>query len=171
MTSKYFTSLLFGFILLFPISNLAYAQTPTQTINVTNSAGQLVTDVKYGIINGTVNNIVVSPSDDTVDISVTTTDNGTLAITLPRTLIDATVNGQDNQFFVLVDGQNVDFQESKTATDRTLTISFPDGASDIAIVGTSATPEFGSIAPLILVVSIFAIIAVTFKTKLNISKV
>jgi predicted secreted protein with PEFG-CTERM motif len=171
MTSKYFQSLLFGFFLLFPISNLVYAQTPTQTINVTDSAGQPVTDVKYGIINGTVNSIVVSPYDDTIDISVATTDNGTLAITLPRTLIDATANGQDSQFFALVDGQNVDFQESKTAADRTLTISFPNGASDITIVGTSAAPEFGPIAPLILVVSIFAIIAVTFKTRLCMSKV
>jgi hypothetical protein len=171
MISKYAQSLLFGFFLLFPISNLVYAQTTTQTVNVTDSAGQVFTYVKYGIINGTVDSAVVSTSDDTVDISVTTSGDGTLVITLPRTLIDATTNGQDDQFFVLADGQNIDFQESKTATDRTLTIPFTGGTSDIAIVGTTATPEFGPIVPLILAVSVFAIIVVTFRTRLSISKV
>lgn len=171
MSSKYFQSLSFGFFLLFPAFNLVYAQTPTDAINVTDSSGQLIGNVKYGIINGTVNSAVISPSDNAIDISVTTNGDGALTITLPRTLIDATINGQDSQFFVLIDGQDVNFQESKTATARTLTISFPHGTSDITIVGTSAAPEFGSIVPLILAVSIIAIIATTFKTRLSLSKV
>ena len=158
--------MLFGILLAFPITNFVYAQTPTQTLSVTDSAGQAISNVNYGIVNGTVNSVVVSPSDDALDISVTTNDNGILTITLPRTLIDSTVNGQDDQFFVLVDGQDVDFQESKTATDRTLTISFPDGTSQISIVGTSVAPEFGTIASLILVVSIITMIVVTFRTRL-----
>jgi predicted secreted protein with PEFG-CTERM motif len=168
LTSRYLQSLLFGFLLVFPISNFVYAQTPTQSISVTDTSGNAVSDIKYGIINGTVERAVVSSSDDAIDIYVTTSGDGTLAITLPRTLIDATINDQDDQFFVLVDGQDVDFQESKTTTDRTLTISFPDGTSDISIVGTSVTPEFGPIVSVVLVVAIVSIIAVSTKTALRV---
>ena len=91
-----------------------------------------------------------------------------MAITLPRALIDAKLNGEDDDFFVLVDGEEVDFDETTTSTDRTLTIAFPDGAEEIEIIGTFVVPEFGTIAVLILAVAIISIIAVSTKTRLNV---
>ena len=88
---------------------------------------------------------------------------------MPRELIDAIgPDGQEDTFFVLVDGEEVDFDESKTSTDRTLTIAFPDGAEEIEIIGSFVVPEFGTIAALILAIAIISIIAVSSKTKLSI---
>ena len=53
---------------------------------------------------------------------------GELSITLPRTTIDAKIGDADDDFFVLVDGNEVNFEETTTTTDRTLKIPFPDGA-------------------------------------------
>jgi len=68
--------------------------------------------------------------------TIKTTSDGELTITLPRALIDAKLGDADDEFFVLVNGAKVDFGESKTSSDRTLTIAFPDGAKTIEIIGT-----------------------------------
>ena len=75
---------------------------------------------------------------------------------------------QDDTFFVLVDGEEVDFEETTTSTDRTLTIQFPAGAEEIEIIGTFVVPEFGTIAVMILAVAIISIIAVSAKSRLSI---
>ena len=98
---------------------------------------------------------------------ISTTSDGQLTITLPRALIDAKLNGDDDEFFVLIDGEEVDFDETKDNGSRTLTIAFPDGAEEIEIIGTFVIPEFGAIAALILAVAIISIIVVSAKTRLS----
>ena len=125
--------------------------------------------LSYTITGGKV--LSVTPDDDanSLIIGISTTSDGELTIKLPRELIDAIgPNGQEDTFFVLVDGEEVDFDESKTSTDRTLTIAFPDGAEEIEIIGSFVVPEFGTIAALILAIAIISIIAVSSKTKLSI---
>jgi predicted secreted protein with PEFG-CTERM motif len=101
-------------------------------------------------------------------VRISTTSDGELTITLPRNVIDSKSGSADDDFFVLIDGEEVEFAESKTSSDRTLTIPFPDGAEEIEIIGTFVIPEFGTIAALILAVAIVSIIAVTAKTRLNV---
>ncbi len=103
-------------------------------------------------------------------MSIQTTGDGVLTVTLPRALINATLpNGQDDKYYVLVDGQeSTDFQEtSTTTTDRTLSIPFTDGTQEIEIIGTQIIPEFGPIAALVLAIAIISIIAVSAKTGLR----
>jgi len=135
---------------------------PTISVDRTNFS------LSYKITGGSVLN--VNPDDDASSLIITieTTSDGELTITLPRALIDAKLGDADDAFFVLVDGEEVEFVEVKTATDRTLTIAFPDGAETIEIIGTFVVPEFGTIAALILAVAIISIIAVTAKTRLSI---
>jgi predicted secreted protein with PEFG-CTERM motif len=83
-------------------------------------------------------------------------------------VLDATINGGDDDFFVLVDGEEVDFDEITTSTHRTLTIAFPVGAEEIEIIGTFVVPEFGTIAAMILAVAIISIIAISAKSRLSI---
>ncbi len=124
--------------------------------------------LSYKIDGGSVLN--VNPDDDanSLIITIETTSDGELTITLPRALIDAKLGNADDDFFVLVDGEEVEFGESKTANDRILTIAFPDGAETIEIIGTFVVPEFGTIAVMILAVAIISIIAVSAKTRLSI---
>ncbi len=125
-------------------------------------------NVTYSITNGKVLDIKADIQAKSLVVSIQTTGDGVLTITLPRTLIDAKVNGSDDQFFVLNDGQeNSQFTESKTATDRTLTIPFTDGTQTIEIIGTWIIPEFGPIATLVLAIAIISIIAVSAKTGLR----
>ena len=65
-------------------------------------------------------------------IKLNATEKGSLAIILPRHVIDATINDKDdNEFFVLVDEEEVDFDEIVTSANRTLTIEFPDNTDEI----------------------------------------
>ena len=34
-------------------------------------------------------------------------DDGSLTLTIPRSVLDATINGEDDDFFVLIDGEEV----------------------------------------------------------------
>ena len=124
--------------------------------------------LSYKITGGSV--LSVTPDDDanSLIVAISTTSDGELTITLPRELIDAQINGADDAFFVLIDGEEVEFDETSTSTDRTLTIQFPDGAEEIEIIGSFVVPEFGTIAALVLAIAIISIIAVSAKTRLSI---
>ena len=92
-----------------------------------------------------------------------------MTVTIPRTVADATYDdGTDDQYFVLVDGEEVNFEETVTDTERILTIDFTAGTEEITIIGTWVIPEFGTIAVMILAVAIVSIIAVSARSKLSI---
>ena len=124
-------------------------------------------DVSYSITGGKVLGITADVEAKSLLVSIQTTSDGTLTITLPRGLIDAKIIDADDNFFVLIDGEEVEFDEEKTSTDRTLTIHFHDGDEEIEIIGTWIIPEFGAIAALVLAVAIISIIAVSAKTRLR----
>ena len=101
-------------------------------------------------------------------IDIEAIDNGAITLTIPRSVLDSTINDSDDEFFVLVDGEEVYFEEITTSTDRTLTIEFLAGAEQIEIIGTFVIPEFGTIAAMILAVAIISIIAISAKSRLSI---
>jgi predicted secreted protein with PEFG-CTERM motif len=126
--------------------------------------------LSYTITNGKVLDIMADVPSKSLIVSIQTTGDGTLTITLPRALIDAKkTDGTDDTFFVLNDDQeNNGFQETNTtSTDRTLSVPFTDGTEKIQIIGTIAVPEFGPIAALVLAIAIVSIIAVSAKTGLR----
>ncbi len=124
--------------------------------------------VGYQITGGNLISIKPDLDANSLIIAIDAFDDGQLTITLPRELIDAKIGDEDDDYFVLVDGEEVSFDETTTSTDRTLTISFPAGAEEIEIIGTMVVPEFGAIAALILAVAIISIIAVSAKSRLSI---
>ncbi len=152
------------------------AQTTFQFAGSSTTGGNTIkvdgTDlsVKYSITNGKVLGIKADIQSKSLIVSIQTTGDGVLTVTLPRALINATLpNGQDDKYYVLVDNQEEDgFQEtSTTTTDRTLSIPFTDGTEEIEIIGTQIIPEFGPIAALVLAIAIVSIIAVSAKTGLR----
>ena len=89
-----------------------------------------------------------------------------LHIDIDRKLLNAkSSDGEDTEFIVMVNGEPADIEEndSKLAGHRTLTISFGAGDTTIEIIGTSVIPEFGSIALLILIVSIITVVVFSRK--------
>ncbi|MEM3064354.1 MAG: PEFG-CTERM sorting domain-containing protein [Candidatus Nitrosotenuis sp.] len=163
------------------------SRTAETTFEFSGSAGGPATGVKsiavtgtdflvnYSIKGGRVISITPSIPDKSLIIQIETTSDGELTVTLPRGLIDARLgpdgqSGEDDMFVVLVDGAEVDFDETTTSSDRTLTIPFEDGATEIEIIGTFVIPEFGTMAAIILAVAIVSIIAVSAKSRLVLPK-
>jgi len=125
--------------------------------------------IGYEITGGKLLAITSDVDANSLIISIDATDDGSLTLTIPRSVLDALFeDGSDDEFFVLVDGEEVDFDEITSSTDRTLTIEFPAGAEEIEIIGTFVVPEFGTIAAMILAVAIISIIAISAKSRLSI---
>jgi len=81
--------------------------------------------IGYEITGGKLLGIMPDVDANSLIIRIEATDDGSITLTIPRSVLDATINGEDDDFFVLVDGEEVDFDETITSTDRTLTIEFP----------------------------------------------
>ncbi len=124
--------------------------------------------IGYEITGGKLLSIMPDVDANSLLISIDATDDGSLTLTIPRSVLDATFNGEDDDFFVLVDDEEVDFDEITSSTDRTLTIPFSAGSELIEIIGTFVIPEFGTIAAMILAVAVISIIAISAKSRLSI---
>ena len=123
--------------------------------------------ISYEITNAKLINAIPDLDAVSLLLYIQATDDGSITLTIPRTILDASINDGDDEFFVLVDGEEVDFEEITTSTDRTLTIEFSAGAEQIEIIGTFVIPEFGTIAAMILAVAIISIVAISAKSKLS----
>ena len=121
--------------------------------------------ISYEITNGKVINSIPDLDAVSLLLYIESTDDGSITLTIPRSVLDATINNEDDQFFVLVDGEEVDFEEILTSTERTLTINFLAGTEEIEIIGTFVIPEFGTIAAMILAVAIISIVAISSKSR------
>ena len=144
-----------------PVDNTGITDT---TISVQGSSDL----VGYEITGGKLLSIMPDVDANSLIISVDASEDGSLTLTIPRSVLDATINGGDDEFFVLVDGEEVDFDETTSSTSRTLTIPFQAGAEEIEVIGTFVVPEFGTIAAMILAVAIVSIIAISAKSRLSI---
>lgn len=128
----------------------------TAVVEVTSESGptmQKVTvtfeDQKFDVItsvsNGSVLGIEVDSDFASLLVAVETseTEDGELTITLPRVLIDARTNGDDDEFIVVVDGDEVAYNEDRTTEmERVLTIPVFAASEEVEIIGTQAIPEF-----------------------------
>jgi predicted secreted protein with PEFG-CTERM motif len=123
--------------------------------------------ISYEITNGKLINVIPDMDAVSLLVYIESIDDGSITLTIPRSVLDATINNGDDEFFVLLDGEEVDFEEIITSTDRTLTINFLAGSEQIEIIGTFVIPEFGTIAAMILAVAIISIIAISSKSRLG----
>jgi predicted secreted protein with PEFG-CTERM motif len=94
-------------------------------------------------------------------IEIKTECDGELKITLPKEVIDTDEEG----FFILVDGDEVNHDAASVPGFWTLTIPFSHESEEIEIIGTFVIPEFGTIAALVLMIAISTIIIVSAKNK------
>ena len=142
-------------------------------------------DVEYIIRGGVVKNMEIDPENLALVITIDAIKDGSITVTLPRDMIEAkkpaNLNAddilagkkvdskdlEDDEFFVLIGGEETNFKETKSKTSRTLSIGFTADDSEIKIIGTQIVPEFGAIAALVLAVAIISIIALSAKTRLR----
>jgi predicted secreted protein with PEFG-CTERM motif len=126
--------------------------------------------VPYEVDGAAVTRTSVSSATKSLILKIETESDGSIMLAIPRDVLDATEDGSDVDFIVLVDDEEADFEETDSDdSTRMVEVVFPEGASQIEIIGTYAVPEFGTMAAIILAVAIVSIIAVSARTRLSIS--
>ena len=146
----------------------AQAQTndiPNKSINVTNTNFT----INY---NNTGDLKILSAKTDvqakSLVMTIQSTKDGLLTVTLPRELIDRKDRIGDTPFFYVIGGYlSGEAQEnSDTSTQRTITIPFMQGTNLLVISGTQIAPEFGSFAGIVIVIAITGIIIISTRSKI-----
>ena len=100
------------------------------------------TMINYDITGGNIVRFTTDVERHSLVITMTADHDGSIIITLSRALIDAKIGDQDDTFFVLVDDEEVDYEETTTSTDRTLTIQFPTNTKEIEIIGSTVNGDY-----------------------------
>jgi len=118
--------------------------------------------IKYILDTNLQKTVHVNPDEKTLIFTVSgDTENEQLIIILPPELIE-------NPNTAWVDGEMTDFEIEETNTGTKLIIPILPHSKEIKIMGTHVIPEFGSIAMMILVISIISIMILTQKSKIKI---
>jgi len=117
--------------------------------------------VNYELTCAEVLGMTPDPENKSLIIEIKTDCDGELNITLPKDVIDTDEEGS----FILVDGEETKYNSISVPGYWTLTIPFSYGSEEIEIIGTYVIPEFGTIAILVLVTAISAIVVISVKNK------
>ena len=149
----------------FQFYNTAQTVDPSSTLSVNIPNASEVFDVGYAITTGEVTDIQVDKDNYSLVVDFNIDAAGDLILSLPRESFDAkTTEGNDDAFIILItntsgDTLEIEYEEMQTNSEsRTIKMSFVEGDYRIQIVGTYVIPEFGTIAMMILLVSIIPII-------------
>lgn len=137
------------------------ASVPTSSVSCEADeveAGDVCYQVVQSISGGTLTGTSVNANTATLSVMIDSTDDGTITFSPSNNVISEI-------FMVIVDGEQ---WEDATIDGNMVTVMFPAGTETIELVGTSAIPEFGTIAAMILAVAIVSIIIVSSKTRLSI---
>ncbi len=113
----------------------------TTQLELTNQTELTVGDtqhtISYLVQGGSLEGLFYTLGTNILYVQVNASTDGKLSMKIPRLLLDAKKGDGDDDFFVLVDGEEVNFDEITTSTDRTLTVEFAKGSEEIMIVGTT----------------------------------
>ena len=149
----------------FQFYNTAQTVDPSSILSVNIPNASEVFDVGYAITTGEVTDIQVDKDNYSLVVDFNIDAAGDLILSLPRDSFDAkTAEGTDDTFIVLItntsgDTFEIEYEELQTNSEnRTIKIPFIKGDYKIQIIGTYVIPEFGTIAIMILLVSIVSVI-------------
>jgi len=104
---------------------------------VSTDIDSVIYDIEY-----TGNNVVLKSATADLDFislifeTEVTGSEGDVSITLQRDFFDAKIGYSDDDFFILSDGDEIEFEEAKDDTSRTLSFSLSTGTEEIEIIGT-----------------------------------
>jgi hypothetical protein len=127
----YMTNWALGIITLLISISLVISSAEAASFSLENQS------VDYEIEGGTVADMVIDSDFIELIVEIDSTADGILQISIPRSLLDAKFNNDDDIFFVIVDGFDTEYIEiSDGANSRTLIIPFFTGDTQVEIIGT-----------------------------------
>lgn len=119
-----------------------FAQTPT--FDELSNSSQYVLEIDehiYSIsyvVNADIIAMNIDPESTSLLIGLDNTYDSQFFIGLEHELI----NAQNNEFVILVNGQEVDYEITSDSNSSTFAFFVPTGAEEVEIIGTHAIPEF-----------------------------
>jgi len=122
-------------LIFFTIISTALVYAEIQSVIVNGAAY----DVNYTVTGMTVSGIEADTDFISLILTVDVTDSsGILDITFERSFFDSIFNEADDDFIILVDGDEPTFTETQTnSQSRTLSIDLPAGSEEVEIIGSS----------------------------------
>ena len=97
---------------------------------------QVTYNIPFYIETGTINEIIPYCDSHSIVIRVTSNESGELVIDIPRNLLDVKYQNHDDNFFVLLDGEEINFKEIRHAQSREYIISVTPDSYEIEIIGS-----------------------------------
>ena len=125
--------------------NIAYVAALIVTITIPSAFADSISTEIDGIsydIDYAGNNIILKTATADLDFislifeTEVSGSNGDVSITFERDFFDAKIGYSDDDFFILSDGDEIEFEEIKTDGSRTLSFSLSAGTEEIEIIGT-----------------------------------
>ena len=104
-----------------------------------------VMKIEYEITSGSVNSFTSDTNTTSLITDITTSEDGSLKVILPRNIIDSTHEEQDDVFYILIDGEEVMHTEDGSLTHRTLTVPITKGSRQMEIIGTETVNDLVTI--------------------------
>jgi hypothetical protein len=132
---KFILKLFFLLLLLVITSGFAFddvfAQTNEGTFEFLNGS-----IVEYYFENGDAIEMLLDEDANSIIVNVNSFAEGTFAISIPRGLLDAKYGTQDDEFFVLANGEEIEFNEERFADFRSIAIGTLPTDTEYEIIGT-----------------------------------
>ena len=136
-----------------------FAQTPSDEL--TNSEYVLEIDehtysISY-VVNADIIAMEIDPESRSLLIGLDKTYDSQFFIGLEHELI----NAPNNEFIILVDGEEVDYKVTSNSDSSTFEFFVPIGSEEVEIIGTNVIPEFpvGAIFGFVIMISVIMIFA------------
>ena len=143
-----------------------FAQTPSDELSNSSQYALEIDEHPYSIsyiVNADIIAMEIDPESKSLLIGLDNTFDSQFFIGLENELI----NAQNNEFIILVDGEEVDYEMTSDSDSSTFEFFVPVGSEEVEIIGTNVIPEFpvGAIfgfAVMISTIMIFAKIKAPF---------
>lgn len=109
------------------------------------------------VVNADIIAMEIDPESRSLLIGLVNTFDSQFFIGLEHELI----NAQNNEFIILVDGEEVDYEMISDSDSSTFEFFVPVGSEEVEIIGTNVIPEFpvGAIFGFVVMISVIMIFA------------
>lgn len=108
------------------------------------------------VVNADVIAMAIDPESKSLLVGLENTQDSKFSIEINPELISA----PNNEFVILVDGQDVDYQITTNTDGYLFSFFVPTGSEEVEIIGTSVIPEFAELSMLIMGLSFIGIIGI-----------
>jgi len=118
-----------------------FAQTPSDELSNSSQYALEIDEHAYSIsyvVNANVVAMEIDPESTSLLIGLDNTYDSRFFIGLEHELI----NAQNDEFVILVDGQDTDYEISSDSDSSTFAFFVPTGTEEVEIIGTHVIPEF-----------------------------